>query len=256
MSISIKVPEVKILGIPGIPIVEKGNDLVAMIHDAATAAQLTFEAGDVLVVTQKIVSKAEGCLISLKDVTPSPFAEAYARQWDKDPRSVEVVLQQSRRIAKMDRGVLIAETHHGLICANAGVDQSNIEGEEVVAVLPPDPDGSARAIRDGLRARTGVDVAVIIADTFGRPWRDGLVNVAIGLSGMMAIRDYTGMHDDQGYELRVTALSVADELASAAELVMNKLDKVPVALIRGYDYPRGEGKVSDLMRDPQFDLFR
>ena len=250
------VPEIKILGIPGIPIVTPGDDLVALIYDAATAAQLTFEVGDLLVVTQKIVSKAEGCLISLQDVTPSPFAEAYARQWDKDPRSVEVVLQQSRRIAKMDRGVLITETHHGLICANAGVDQSNMESDDVVAVLPPDPDGSARAIRDGLRARTEVDMAVIIADTFGRPWREGLVNVAIGLSGMQAVQDYTGMHDAHGYELRVTALSVADELASAAELVMNKLDNVPVALIRGYDYPRGEGKVSDLMRDPAFDLFR
>ncbi|WP_089943368.1 coenzyme F420-0:L-glutamate ligase [Candidatus Entotheonella palauensis] len=256
MSTSIKVPEVKIMGIPGIPIVEEGDDLVALIHDAATAAQLTFEAGDILVVTQKIVSKAEGCLISLKDITPTPFAEAYARQWDKDPRSVEVVLRQSRRIAKMDRGVLIAETHHGLICANAGVDQSNMEGDEVVAVLPPDPDGSARAIRDGLKARTGVDIAIIIADTFGRPWRAGLVNVAIGLSGIEAVRDYTGMHDARGYELRVTALAVADELASAAELVMNKLDNVPVALIRGYDYPRGESKVSDLMRDPERDLFR
>ena len=250
------VPEVRILGIPGIPIVEQGDDLAALIYAAATAAQVGFEASDVLVVTQKIVSKAEGCVISLKDIVPSPFAEAYAKQWDKDPRSVEVVLRQSRRIVKMDRGVLITETHHGLICANAGMDQSNIEGEEAVAVLPPDPDASARTIRAGLKARAGVDVAVIIADTFGRPWRDGIANVAIGLSGMLAVRDYTGMLDDQGYELRVTALAVADELSSAAELVMNKLDKVPVALIRGYDYPRGEGKVSDLMRDPAFDLFR
>ncbi len=250
------VPEVRILGIPGIPIVKPGDDLVAQIYNAAAAAQLTFETGDLLVVTQKIVSKAEGCLISLKDITPSPFAEAYARQWDKDPRSVEVVLRQSRRIAKMDRGLIIAETHHGLICANAGVDQSNMEDNEVVAVLPPDPDGSARTIRNGLEARTGVDMAVIIADTFGRPWRSGLTNVAIGLSGITAVRDYTGMHDAQGYELRVTALAVADELASAAELVMNKLDNVPVALIRGYDYPRGEGNVSDLMREPESDLFR
>ena len=250
------VPEVRILGIPGIPIVEPGDDLAALIHAAATAAQLRFEAGDVLVVTQKIVSKAEGCLISLKDVVPSPFAEAYAKQWDKDPRSVEVVLQQSRRIVKMDRGVLITETHHGLICANAGMDQSNIEGDEAVAVLPPDPDASARTIREGLKASAGVDLAVVIADTFGRPWREGIANVAIGLSGMLAIRDYTGMLDDQGYELRVTSLAVADELCAAAELVMNKLDKVPVALIRGYDYPRGESTVADLMRDAAFDLFR
>ncbi len=249
-------PELRILGIPGIPIVQPGADLVALIHDAATAVSIAFEDGDILVVTQKIVSKAEGCLIALKDVTPTPFAEAYAQQWEKDPRSVEVVLQQSRRIAKMDRGIIIAETHHGFICANAGVDQSNMDADEVVAVLPPDPDASARAIRQGLKARVGLDLAVIISDTFGRPWRDGLVNVAIGLAGIEAIRDYTGLCDAQGYELRVTALSIADELAAAAELVMNKLDHVPVALIRGYDYPRGEGNLSQLIRDPARDLFR
>lgn len=250
------IPELRVLGIPGIPIVTPGADLAALIHKAATAAELTFETGDLLVVTQKIVSKAEGCMVSLQTITPSPFAEAYARQWQKDARSVEVVLRQSRRIVKMDRGVIIAETHHGFICANAGVDQSNIEGEEVVAVLPADPDASARALRAGLKARTGTDLAVIISDTFGRPWRAGLVNVAIGLAGLEAIKDYTGMQDAQGYELRVTALAVADELAATAELVMNKLDHVPVALIRGYDYPRGEGSLAQLMREPASDLFR
>src|SRR5215813_1857484 len=193
-------PELRVIGLPGIPIVTPGMDVAALIQQACAAAPLPLQAGDVLVVTQKVVSKAEGCLIVLKDVTPSPFAEGYARQWAKDPRLVEVVLQQSRRIVKMDRGVLITETHHGFICANAGVDQSNIEGEEVVAVLPPDPDASARAIRQELQARLGVEVAVIISDTFGRPWRDGIVNVAIGLSGMQAIKDYTGQRDAQGYE--------------------------------------------------------
>jgi len=202
------------------------------------------------------VSKAEGHLILLKDITPSPLAKNFARQWGKDPRHVEVVLQQSRRIVKMDRGVLITETHHGFICANAGVDQSNIEGEEVVAVLPPDPDASARAIRQALRERLGFDVAVIISDTFGRPWRHGLVNIAIGLSGIEAIKDYTGQLDAQGYELRVTALAIADELAAAAELVMNKLDNVPVAVIRGYEYPRGEGSLAQLIRAAERDLFR
>jgi coenzyme F420-0:L-glutamate ligase / coenzyme F420-1:gamma-L-glutamate ligase len=250
------IPEIRVLGLPGIPIVTPGADLAALIDNAATAAGLTLASGDILVVTQKIVSKAEGCVISLQTITPSPFAEAYARQWQKDPRSVEVVLRQSRRVVKMDRGVLIAETHHGFICANAGVDQSNIEGNETVAVLPPDPDASARALRASLKARTGADLAVIISDTFGRPWRAGLVNVAIGLAGIEAIKDYTGMHDAQGYELRVTALAVADELAATAELVMNKLDNVPVALIRGYDYPRGEGSHTQLMRDPASDLFR
>src|SRR6266702_7435332 len=150
-------PELRIIGLPGIPIVTPGMDLAALIQQAATAASLSLQAGDILVVTQKVVSKAEGHLILLKDITPSPLAKNFARQWGKDPRHVEVVLQQSRRIVKMDRGVLITETHHGFICANAGVDQSNIEGEEVVAVLPPDPDASARAIRQALRERLGFD---------------------------------------------------------------------------------------------------
>jgi len=249
-------PELRIIGLPGIPIVTPGMDLAALIQQAATAGPLPLQAGDILVVTQKVVSKAEGHLIVLKDVTPSPLAESFARQWGKDPRHVEVVLQQSRRIVKMDRGVLITETHHGFICANAGVDQSNIEGEEVVAVLPPDPDASARAIRQALRERLGFDMAVIISDTFGRPWRHGLVNIAIGLSGIEAIKDYTGQLDAQGYELRVTALAIADELAAAAELVMNKLDNVPVAVIRGYKYPRGEGSLTQLIRAAERDLFR
>ena len=248
--------ELRVIALPGIPIVTPGADLVALIHQATVAAPLPLQAGDILVITQKIVSKAEGCLIALKDVTPSPWAEQYARQWGKDPRHVEVVLHQSRRIVRMDRGVLIAETHHGFICANAGVDQSNIEGEEVVAVLPIDPDASARAIRQGVRALLGIEVAVIISDTFGRPWRDGIVNIAIGLSGMQAIKDYTGQRDAQGYELRVTSLAVADELAAAAELVMNKLDNVPVAVMRGHDYPRGEGSLAQLIRAPERDLFR
>jgi coenzyme F420-0:L-glutamate ligase/coenzyme F420-1:gamma-L-glutamate ligase len=249
-------PELRIIGLSGIPIVTPGMDVAALIHQAATAASFTLQAGDILVVTQKVVSKAEGHLVVLRDITPSPLAACFAQQWGKDPRHVEVVLQQSRRIVKMDRGVLITETHHGFICANAGVDQSNIEGEEVVAVLPPDPDASARAIRQTLRARLGFDLAVIISDTFGRPWRHGLVNIAIGLSGMEAIKDYTGQLDAQGYELRVTALAIADELAAAAELVMNKLDNVPVAVIRGYAYPPGEGSLTQLVRAAERDLFR
>ena len=250
------ISEVRILSVPGIPIIVPGDDLAGLIQQAAENASLAVQDGDIVVVTQKIVSKAEGCLVSLADVTPSPLAEQFARQWDKDARQVEVVLQASRRIVKMDRGVIIAETHHGFICANAGVDRSNMEGDDVVAVLPPDPDASARAIRDRLREQIGVEVAVIISDTFGRPWREGLVNVAIGLAGMQANVDYTGQYDAQGYELKVTALSVADELAAAAELVMNKLDNVPVAVIRGYDYPRGDGDLSQLIRDPERDLFR
>ena len=250
------ISEVRILSVPGIPIIVPGDDLAGLIQQAAENVSLAVQDGDIVVVTQKIVSKAEDCLVSLAGVTPSPLAEQFARQWDKDARQVEVVLQESRRIVKMDRGVIIAETHHGFICANAGVDRSNMEGDDVVAVLPPDPDASARAIRDRLREQMGVEVAVIISDTFGRPWREGLVNVAIGLAGMQANVDYTGQYDAQGYELKVTALSVADELAAAAELVMNKLDNVPVAVIRGYDYPHGDGDLSQLIRDPERDLFR
>ena len=249
------ISEVRILGLPGIPVIVPGDDLGALIEQAARGADLPLQDGDIVVVTQKIVSKAEGCLVSLADVTPSPLAEDFARQWDKDARQVEVVLQASRRIVKMDRGVIISETRHGFICANAGVDRSNMEGD-VVALLPPDPDASARAIRARLRQQMGVDAAVIISDTFGRPWREGLVNVAIGLAGMQANVDYTGQYDAQGYELKVTALCVADELAAAAELVMNKLDNVPVAVIRGYDYPRGDGDLNHLVRDPERDLFR
>ena len=250
------VSEVRILSVPGIPVIVPGDDLAALIQQAAERVALDFQGGDIVVVTQKIVSKAEGCLVSLAEVTPSPLATTFAEQWDKDARQVEVVLQASRRIVKMDRGVIIAETHHGFICANAGVDRSNMEGDDVVAVLPPDPDASARAMRDRIREQMGVDVAVIISDTFGRPWREGLVNVAIGLAGIQANVDYTGQYDAQGYELKVTALSVADELAAAAELVMNKLDNVPVAVIRGYDYPRGDGDLNQLIRDPERDLFR
>ena len=250
------ISEVRILSVPGIPIIVPGDDLSGCIQEAVQRAELALQDGDIVVVTQKIVSKAEGCLVTLADVTPSPLAVEFARLWEKDPRQVEVVLQASRRIVKMDRGVIISETHHGFICANAGVDRSNMEGDDVVALLPPDPDASARAIRERLRQQIGVDVAVVISDTFGRPWREGLVNVAIGLAGMQANVDYTGQYDAQGYELKVTALCVADELAAAAELVMNKLDNVPVAVIRGYDYPRGEGDLNELVRDPERDLFR
>ena len=185
------ISEVRILSVPGIPIIVPGDDLAGLIQQAAENVSLAVQDGDIVVVTQKIVSKAEDCLVSLADVTPSPLAEQFARQWDKDARQVEVVLQESRRIVKMDRGVIIAETHHGFICANAGVDRSNMEGDDVVAVLPPDPDASARAIRDRLREQMGVEVAVIISDTFGRPWREGLVNVAIGLAGHAGQR---GLH--------------------------------------------------------------
>ncbi|MFQ5880292.1 MAG: coenzyme F420-0:L-glutamate ligase, partial [Dehalococcoidia bacterium] len=171
-------------------------------------------------------------------------------------RLVEVILRESRRIVRMDRGVLITETRHGFICANAGVDASNVAQDDTVALLPEDPDASAQAIRAKVRDRLGADVAVVISDSFGRPWREGVANVAVGVAGMLALKDYTGQQDPHGYALRVTVMAVADELAAAAELVTGKLDRLPVAIVRGYDYPKGCGKATDLVREPSKDLFR
>jgi coenzyme F420-0:L-glutamate ligase/coenzyme F420-1:gamma-L-glutamate ligase len=207
-------------------------------------------------VAQKAVSKAEGRLVRLSTVTPSPFAVAYAETFDKDPRHVEVVLRESRRVVRMDHGVLIVETYEGLVCANAGVDASNVEGEDVLCLLPEDSDASAARLRSAVEDRTGSRVAVIITDTFGRPWRDGQTNVAIGVSGMNPLRNYVGQVDQYGYELRVTLLCVADEIASAAELVMGKIDRVPVALVRGFDYEPAEGSAREIVRAAEKDLFR
>jgi coenzyme F420-0:L-glutamate ligase/coenzyme F420-1:gamma-L-glutamate ligase len=212
--------------------------------------------GDVVVITQKVVSKAEGRLVDLRDVVPSPFAQTLAGQWGKDPRHVEVVLRESVRVVRMDRGVIICETRHGYVCANAGVDASNVAGREVLCLLPLDPDASAAALRAQIQKLAGVDAAVIISDTFGRPWRDGTTEVAIGVAGMRPIRDYVGQQDPYGYELRVTTVCVADELASAAELVTGKLTRVPATIIRGYVVERGAGSARDIVRSPERDLFR
>jgi coenzyme F420-0:L-glutamate ligase/coenzyme F420-1:gamma-L-glutamate ligase len=248
--------EVRIIGLHGLPDITPGTDLAQAIAEAAQAQGFTFSSGDILVVTQKIVSKAEGQLVDLHMVTPSPFAMQVAKLQAKDPQVVEVVLRETKRLVKMDQRTIIAETHHGFVCAHAGVDESNVAGGEVVALLPVDADASARRLRQDIRERTGVELAVIISDTFGRPWREGLVNVAIGVAGMDPLRDYRGMPDTEGRILKVTTLAVADELASAAELVMGKLDKVPVAVIRGYPFTPGEGNAKQLVRAPEKDLFR
>ena len=248
------VPEVRVIGLEGLPEVRLGDDLAAAIV-AAGGGGVGIQPGDVVVVTQKIVSKAEDRLILLDDVTPSAEAERLAQETDKDPRLVELVLRESTRIVRQREGVLITETRHGFVCANAGVDASNV-GEGYVALLPEDPDRSAEAIRSGIKARTGAEVAVIISDTFGRPWREGHLNVAVGVAGMAPFADYVGRVDPHGYELRVSLLAVADELASAAELVMGKLSQVPVAIVRGYVYPPGCGTARDMVRPPERDLFR
>ncbi len=248
--------ETRIIALQGMPEVRPGDDLAALILEAVERQGLTFEQGDVLVVTQKVVSKAEGRIVDLDSVEPSPFAREIAERWEKDARVVEVVLGESERIVRMDHGVIICETKHGLICANAGVDGSNVERLGTVSLLPEDPDASATTLRRRIEKATGVAPAVIVTDTFGRPWREGHVNFAIGVAGMAPLLDYTGRSDPAGYELRVTQMAVADELAAAAELAQGKLERVPVAIVRGYAYPPGCGTARDLLRDPERDLFR
>lgn len=249
-------PRLHIIGIAGIPEVRPGDDLASLIVQAAQGQGTPLQDGDVLVVTQKIVSKAEGHLVDLATVEPSPFAVQIAQQWGKDPRHVEVVLRESRRIVRMDHGVIICETHHGFICANAGVDASNIPGEGMVSLLPRDPDASARRIRQGIQALAGVTVAVVVSDTFGRPWREGTTNVAIGVAGIHPLADYRGQKDPYGKELRVSIAAIADEIAGAADLVMNKTVKVPVAIVRGLTYEPALGSSRLLLRDPAQDMFR
>ena len=249
------VPDVRILGVRGIPMVQRDDDLVAIIADATAAQGTPIEDGDVVVVTQRIVSKAEGRVYPLDDFVPSPFALAYAERTEKDPRIVEAVLRESKRVIRQVGGVLITETHHGFKAANAGVDGSNVGGQDLVCLLPVDPDASCRALRDGLRARLRVEVAVVMTDTFGRPWRHGQTNVAIGVAGMLPFRDYIGKTDLDGHVLRVTTICVADEIAGASELVMGKLDAIPVALVRGYEYDRGEGAATEIVREMALDLF-
>ncbi len=250
------VAEVRIIGLEGMPEVRPGDDLAALILEAAERQGLAFEQGDVLVVTQKVVSKAEGRIVDLDSVEPGPFARQIAKRWEKDARVVEVVLGESERIVRMDHGVIICETKHGLICANAGVDGSNVERLGTVSLLPEDPDASAATLRQRIEKATGVALAVIVTDTFGRPWREGHVNFAIGVAGMTPVLDYAGQTDPAGYELRVTSMAVADELAAAAELTQGKLGRTPVTIVSGYDYPAGCGTSRDLLRDPERDLFR
>jgi coenzyme F420-0:L-glutamate ligase/coenzyme F420-1:gamma-L-glutamate ligase len=249
------VNEVRIFGLPGVPEIHEGDDLAGMIVEAARAKG-GIEAGDVVVVTQKVVSKAEGRIVDLATITPSAFAQQIADQWEKDARQVEVVLGETKRIVRMGHGVVICETHHGFICANAGVDASNVEKTGTVCLLPVDSDASARGIHDRIFEAFGVRAGVIVSDSFGRPWREGIVNFAIGCAGMMPLLDYTGQSDPAGYELRVTAMAVVDELAAAGELVHGKLARMPVAVIRGAEYTPGEGSVAQIIREAERDLFR
>ena len=248
-------PRYEVIGIAGIREVKPGDDVGRLIVDAAVAQRTPIATQDVLVIGQKIISKAEGRMLRLADVEPSPATRRIAENLGRDPRLLEVILRESRRVVRMDKGVIITETHHGWICANSGVDQSNVDAD-TVALLPEDSDRSARTMRERVQALTGAEVAVIVADTFGRPWREGLTNVAIGVAGIAALRDYIGAPDSAGRPLQATILAVADELASAAEIVMGKLDRIPAAIVRGLTFDAGDAGSKPLLRDPARDLFR
>ncbi len=250
-------PEIRVIGVEGMPEVVAGDDLAAQIMEAAQAQGTAIQAGDVLVVTQKIVSKAEGRVVPIDSVEASPLALAISEGHRRDPRHTELILRESKRIVRMDRGVIISETHHGFNCANAGIDASNIPGEDTVALLPVDPDASARLIVEAVRQGLGVSVAVIISDTFGRPWRNGATNVAIGVAGLNPMLSYVGQEDAFGNLMHTTVIAVADELAATAELVTGKVLGVPVAIIKGYSYePMDDASNLALIRDPDKDLFR
>ncbi|MEM2894107.1 MAG: coenzyme F420-0:L-glutamate ligase [Candidatus Bathyarchaeia archaeon] len=246
---------ITLIGLEGIPVIKAGDDLGEIIVKAAERQGIGIRDGDVVVVTQKVVSKAEGRLINLEEVRPSSFAEEVAKSSGKDPKHVEVILRETRRIVKMRGHVLVMETRHGFVCANAGVDLSNVGGGQA-SLLPEDPDESAKRIRRRIIELTGREVAVIITDTWGRPWRLGQVDFAIGVAGMKPLRDYRGERDPFGYELTATNIAVADELAAAAELAKGKLSGIPVVIIRGYEYPKGDGRATDMNRPIEEDLFR
>jgi coenzyme F420-0:L-glutamate ligase / coenzyme F420-1:gamma-L-glutamate ligase len=247
----------EIFPVKGLPDISKGDSLARLISDKFRESGNEIRKGDIVIVAQKIVSKAEGRTVSLSKVKPSLFASEIAKEADKDPRQVEVILRESTKIVRMKSGHLITQTKHGFVCANSGVDMSNVaKGSDTITLLPVDPDKSATTIRSEISRLTGQDVPVIITDTFGRAWRLGHVNFAIGVSGMKPIRDYRGTRDMFRHLLRVTEMAVADELAAAAELVMNKADKIPVAIVRGYPFRRALGSAKQLVRPEELDLFR
>jgi coenzyme F420-0:L-glutamate ligase/coenzyme F420-1:gamma-L-glutamate ligase len=250
---------VQAIGLVGIPEIAVGDDLAVAIGDAieATPGIRPLRPDDVLVVTQKVVSKAEGAIVDLDTIEPRQEAVAFAERWDRDPRQIEVVLREARRVVRMEHGVLITETEHGFICANGGIDASNVgpASGHIVTLLPHDPDASARRIREAVRERFGVDVPVIVSDSFGRPWRWGITDVAIGVSGLVPIEDLRGTPDADGRVMKSTIRASADEIASAAELALGKTAGRPVALVRGAQPLLGEGSIRDAIMPREFDLF-
>jgi len=250
---------VSVIALAGVPEIKTGDDLAACLVEAirATSGAMPLAEDDVLVVTQKVVSKAEGAVVDLTTVVPRPEAVSFAARWDRDPRQLEVVLREARRVVRMANGVLITETSHGFICANGGVDASNVgpASGQVVTLLPADPDASASKIRGAVRAAFGVDVPVVISDSFGRPWRWGIVDVAIGVSGLLPLDDMRGTPDADGRIMRSTVRATADEIATAAELALGKTTGRPAAIVRGAHPTRGEGRIADALMPREFDLF-
>lgn len=248
------------VAIDGLGEIAPGDDLPALIADAVAAADdvLPLRDDDVLVVTQKVVSKAEGAVVDLTTIDPRPEAIEYAERFDRDPRQVELVLREAKRLVRMENGLVITETPHGFVCANGGIDASNVgpRSGDIVTLLPRDPDASADRIRSAIRARLDHDLPVIVSDSFGRPWRFGIVDVAIGVSGLLPLDDLRGTPDADGRVMKSTVRAVADEIASAAELALGKTARRPIALVRGAAFRRGEGRIKDLVMPPEMDLFR
>ena len=250
-----------VIPLAGLPEVRPGDDLEALLGDAlvATPGALPLRADDVVVVTQKVVSKAEGAIVDLRSVEPRPEAAAFAARWKRDARQVEVVLREAARVVRMANGVIIAETRHGFVLANAGVDASNVgpESGHVVLLLPEDADASAHRIRDALAARFGTAPCVVVSDSLGRPWRFGITDLAIGVAGFRPLEDLRGTLDADGRPMAATVRAVADEIASAAELVLGKAARRPAALVRGAAPPPGDGSIrADVLMPPEIDLFR
>jgi coenzyme F420-0:L-glutamate ligase / coenzyme F420-1:gamma-L-glutamate ligase len=242
--------------IEGIPLINQGDNLGGLICSAMATNGLVPARGDILVVCQKVISKAEGRTCELGDIEPSALATAYAARWQKDPRAVELVLRQTSRIVRMDNGVLIVETGPGWVCANAGIDESNSMADGRAILLPEDADRSAARIREEIRKITGVEIAVLVTDTFGRPWRDGLTEVCLGIAGMNPMLDLRGSSDLSGRELHHTVIAIADEIAAGAGLLMPKAGAIPAVLVRGYAYEPSEGSAKVLIRPAEIDLFR
>ncbi|MCH8029598.1 MAG: coenzyme F420-0:L-glutamate ligase [Candidatus Dadabacteria bacterium] len=247
---------IDLIPIKGLPEIKPGDDLVRMVIDAARQSGVTIKEGDIIVFAAKILSKVEGRFVRIEDVKPTPFAYGAAKVLDKDPRVVEIILREALRIIKMEKGKLIVENMHGVICANAGVDLSNVRGGEEALLLPKEPDSTARALHEGFRNELGIEAAVVVTDTVGRPWRDGLVQVAIGCYGISPMKDYRGEHDSKGFDLQATVLAQVDEVSSAAGLLLGKTEGVPVVIVRGYNYDKSTEGASKILRNPDDDLFR